>query len=998
MAYQIDPNTGEIVFNGFDQGIAASPYKGIANMQNVNISTEQSEVMCSFNRLVNSPVGGSGTLTQTSSSTVSFSGVTPPAGSWIKILVDSGTGLSGNYYYPGSGNLATKYITSTSFSRNSVNANLLAVGSGGGGGTGVGGTNSGGGGGGGQVFPVNNAVLTVTSYPITVGTSPSAGVNGNSTSIGSFITATGGNAGTSSTSSPSASGNGGNSGNGFTGGTGVGTGHAAGGGGAGANANGSNGTSSPNVGGNGGNGLANSISGSSVTYGGGGGGGSDGGSGVPAGGTGGTGGGGNGNVSSNGSAGTANTGGGGGNGAAGGSGIAIISVPTGSITATGGTKTTVGGNDIYTFTSSGTFTVSSISSISNIVTNINSGFATFSVYTVNSPVQSASETYTASNGTTQYRYYILDKLGQVWINDSFLSLGWFLSEIPSQSFSLASGLNVLNGWLSISLDNLIYWKSTSNLGANFTQSLALLTKTFHSTLVGHQGKMYWTDGNFIASLFPNTSLLSGAANIQSTASYTGSGVNGTISTLIGGTLPTTGILSGARIPIYFFTDGNLPNSITAGNVYYIQITSLTYPVTFNVYDSATSYGIFSLTGNPAAGQTTGILTATWTNPTATIYTLFPDGEKREVLYTNGSTSVSWSPGLTATQSSATITVGTDFDIQTGAYGDQYFSTFYPFGSGGAETYTFSPERLNLPYFENATCMAELGNTVLVGGIGSVIYPWDQVQALPSDLIYLPENYTYNLLTVENVTYAFVGNKGNIYVTSGASASAVISVPDYCAGIPGNPSSYYEPYFIWGGTMYLRSRLYFSIQDQTSAKTGNCGGIWSFIPTQSTFINQDVGASLRLENKSSYGTYNGMCPVLLPNFNQQAIAPQYYSGWYSSISSPSFGIDTTGTTTGITSLIETDLVPTGTMLSKKTFKQIEYKVSSPLQSGETITLMYRQNSTDAYSSTNALVSDNALSGYFPVNFEAGQWVQLQATLTPLATSSSSFCRLIELRLR
>jgi hypothetical protein len=64
-------------------------------------------------------------------------------------------------------------------------------------------------------------------------------------------------------------------------------------------------------------------------------------------------------------AGTANTGGGGGgggydtgfySGAAGGSGVVIIAYPTGSMTATGGTITTSGGNTIHRFTTDGTFT------------------------------------------------------------------------------------------------------------------------------------------------------------------------------------------------------------------------------------------------------------------------------------------------------------------------------------------------------------------------------------------------------------------------------------------------------------------------------------------------------------------------------------------------------------------------------------------------------------------------------------------------------------------
>lgn len=92
--------------------------------------------------------------------------------------------------------------------------------------------------------------------------------------------------------------------------------------------------STSNNGSNGGSGLNNSITGSSVTYGGGGGGGGGWSGGVGIGGTGGLGGGGNGGNgnTSNGTAGTANTGGGGGggganwSGGAGGSGIVIVVV------------------------------------------------------------------------------------------------------------------------------------------------------------------------------------------------------------------------------------------------------------------------------------------------------------------------------------------------------------------------------------------------------------------------------------------------------------------------------------------------------------------------------------------------------------------------------------------------------------------------------------------------------------------------------------------------
>ncbi len=120
------------------------------------------------------------------------------------------------------------------------------------------------------------------------------------------------------------------------------------GGGGGGGAGSVGGGGSENTGGNGGNGMQSSISGVSAYYAGGGGGGS-----YYTQGTGGLGGGGST------AAGTANTGGGGGAYGAGngGSGVVIISYPTGTMSATGGTITTSGGNTIHTFTTSGTFTV-----------------------------------------------------------------------------------------------------------------------------------------------------------------------------------------------------------------------------------------------------------------------------------------------------------------------------------------------------------------------------------------------------------------------------------------------------------------------------------------------------------------------------------------------------------------------------------------------------------------------------------------------------------------
>jgi hypothetical protein len=269
-----------------------------------------------------------------------------------------------------------------------VPASYLVVAGGGGGGSGDG--NGGGGGGGGGYQASTLTLSTLNTYTITVGAGGNGGSNPSSGSQGSnsvisgtgitTVTSTGGGAGADGQSNGGNGGSGGGGGGGVatTGGTGTsGQGNNGGagvvggslarpgGGGGGASAAGSNGGSSPNYnGGNGGNGSSSSISGSSVTYAGGGGAGT--GTSSTSAGSGGTGGGGAGKKGlTTGDAGTANTGGGGGgsgttdgnnggNGGAGGSGVVIISYTSATPRFVGGTLTTSGGNQIHTFTSSGT--------------------------------------------------------------------------------------------------------------------------------------------------------------------------------------------------------------------------------------------------------------------------------------------------------------------------------------------------------------------------------------------------------------------------------------------------------------------------------------------------------------------------------------------------------------------------------------------------------------------------------------------------------------------
>lgn len=606
----------------------------------------------------------------------------------------------------------------------------------------------------------------------------------------------------------------------------------------------------------------------------------------------------------------------------------------------------------FTFNLSATYGGSGISGFTSGLT------ATIAlIRTVGRGVGYTIEQYFIS-GTPFYRYYVLDHQGLVWVFDTSTydptnNVGyWFLPDKSITYWSTdttPSGLSFINGTLIVFSGNKIWVKQSVNLGADYVQMTNAImmgpksTTNPHFGLSGHQGRVYYTDGPFVGSIFPDTSLITGVANIQSYASWSGASSTGTITQLYSGTTPSTGAnvsqIGFSRIPAVFFTStgGAIPASMSTNTIYYISYS--TANETFEVYDA--------LTGGSAK------------------------------------------------------------DLATGASGTQYYNTFWVVGThsgayGDTATMVFSPTRLQLPQFEISKCLTEVGNIVLVGCKGSVVYPWNQVSNTPAGLINLPEANVFSLLNVNQIAYIFAGYKGNVYVTDGSTASLVLKIPDYCAGIEGTPSSYIEPIFNWGGSAYIRGRVYFSVLDQTSTKAGNCGGIWSFYPTQNLSIDQDTGLALHIENINSYATYNGYATLIIPWIDQNiAKAPQFWSCWQSALTSPAYGFDQTSTTPIGTVIIETDLVPVGTVLNKFTPKQLEYKLSTALLSGETVTVKWRKNSTDVFvSAGNVITPDGAtsLAGYFNANFQGAQWVQLQWTLTPQVSASSSFVRFSQARIR
>lgn len=240
-------------------------------------------------------------------------------------------------------------------------------------------------------------------------------------------------------------------------------------------------------------------------------------------------------------------------------------------------------------------------------------------------------------------------------------------------------------------------------------------------------------------------------------------------------------------------------------------------------------------------------------------------------------------------------------------------------------------------------------------------------------------------------------------------AGALSIPDYIANPFGTNQ---DPWFIWGDVMFLRGRVWFSIQDQHSGNTtGNCGGVWSFLPTQNLSLGQDQGIALRLENQNSYGTYNGVCDVLLPSENQQANGAQYWTGWSNGFATDDTnptGIDFSGTmpyTGSQSGLIDTDIIPIGEFLDKGTPINFEYKLSRPLVTGESVQILSRPNLTSQFSlvgvaqlgGVGITTTPGALSDVLTSNVQNIQWIQCRIVLTSTATNPS-FVPITQLMIR
>lgn len=315
----------------------------------------------------------------------------------------------------------------------------------------------------------------------------------------------------------------------------------------------------------------------------------------------------------------------------------------------------------------------------------------------------------------------------------------------------------------------------------------------------------------------------------------------------------------------------------------------------------------------------------------------------------------------------------------------------------AATYTPNSSALLIPQGDRTTCLAELGTLLLVGGIQNKVYPWDRVSTSYNYPIILAENMTTRMVTTNATAFIFAGNRGRIYQTNGSNVQLYKKIPDHIVGLIAATNGP-DPYYTWLDATYWKNQLYFSftVTKNDGTAIGSLGGVWA-IDVSASIPGASTSVALRLSNSLSPGS-SAYAYVIAPNITSTTPSGAgLYIAW---VNSGTYGVDGTSSspyTSGTYGEVYTDLVPTGTAIAPKTFSQVEFKLSEPMVSGESVRISARQSYSDSFTVLGTNSTTGAVSGTFPLGTENGQWMQLFAELSS-TSSSPSFVRLYQLRVR
>ena len=256
------------------------------------------------------------------------------------------------------------------------------------------------------------------------------------------------------------------------------------------------------------------------------------------------------------------------------------------------------------------------------------------------------------------------------------------------------------------------------------------------------------------------------------------------------------------------------------------------------------------------------------------------------------------------------------------------STFDPSSSG---TYTYNNQALDLPVYEVAQCLEELGSDLLIGGNTlNQIYPWDRISDSFNIPLSVPEFSVKKMKNIGGTVYILAGSTGNIYLTQGTYTKWFVRLPVY---LTNNAGSIQSNYVTWGGIAAVGASLLVGAGTVTSGNSG----VWRIFPNGRMII----------DNVPSAGSTNVTAIYAETEFYIMG-----YSGGADNFNSAQYG---TLLYDSFQTVIQSALFRVATKLGKATYSRLEVVLDRPATGGN-IRVSYRFDLSSNFSTIDTFSAD------------------------------------------
>lgn len=259
-------------------------------------------------------------------------------------------------------------------------------------------------------------------------------------------------------------------------------------------------------------------------------------------------------------------------------------------------------------------------------------------------------------------------------------------------------------------------------------------------------------------------------------------------------------------------------------------------------------------------------------------------------------------------------------------------TFVP---ATAASFTYNNQALDLPTYEVAQCLEELGVNLLAGGnTFDKIYPWDRISNSFSLPMSVGEYAIKRMKNIGGTVYVLAGSQGNIYTTQGSYVKFFKSIPKY---LTNNAYSVLASPITWGGIASVGNALLFGLAGTTSGSSG--------------VYRLYLDGRLIHDNTPASGSKNVTAIWAKDEFylmgyaggadNFSALAAQYSASYLA--------------------IAHSELYPIGTKTKKGKYSEIELQLANPASTGG-VRVSYRRDKISSFTTIETFAMDGTAMSF------------------------------------